>query len=140
MRYRNRSRADGMVPFVDPLFIEAMSPRHSGRESRNARADQKAIQLCRQVQRALDLALAGECGDDVLRDLWVESVVPAPDAAHLLVRLDVSGIRPGVSLAEILDRLGQARGRLRRAVTEAITRKRSPELTFVPVFPGEVTP
>jgi hypothetical protein len=44
----------------------------------------KDLQLCRQVAETLQLVL-GDCGDDVLRDLHVVRVVPAPDASQLLV-------------------------------------------------------
>lgn len=95
------------------------------------------MQVGRQAQRALSMALAGECDDDVLRALYVESVVPAPDAAHLLVRLALPASWPGVQSDDIPVRLQRARGFLRRAVAEAVTRKRAPELTFILVPTGD---
>ena len=107
------------------------------RPERRGRGDRKALQLCRQVQRALSLALAGECGDDVLRELFVEEVLPAPDATRLLVRLGIPGHLQEVSTADILGRLARVHGQLRHSMAQAITRKRAPELTFVPVATGD---
>jgi ribosome-binding factor A len=94
------------------------------------RRDHKTAQLCRQVFRAVSLALA-ECGDDVLRELVVHEVEPAPDASRLLVRVGFSASVADVSgVADVLGRLAQASGFLRREVASAITRKRAPELMF----------
>jgi ribosome-binding factor A len=72
-------------------------------------------------------------------------VLPAPDASRLMVRVVVPrGV--DVPVHDVLSRLGRAHGVLRSAVAQAITRKRAPELTFVPVVEtspgdrGEVTP
>ena len=61
---------------VDPRFDEI---------SRRGRVvNRKALQLCRQVARTLTGVLAGECGDERLRDLLVESVQAAPDSTLAL--------------------------------------------------------
>jgi hypothetical protein len=91
------------------------------------------------VFQALSLALAGECDDDVLRDLTVESVTPAPNASRLLVCVALPPARPGERAPAphaVLERLSMHNARLRRCVASAITRKRAPELTFLPVAPG----
>jgi ribosome-binding factor A len=105
------------------------------------RRDHKTAQLCRQVFRAVSLAL-GECADDVLRELVVHDVEPAPDASRVLVRVGFSAAAPPTlaGVADVLGRLGEASGFLRREVTAAITRKRAPELmfTFAAFEGGEV--
>jgi ribosome-binding factor A len=129
MRYRkNRTAGDEMPPFVDPEFAEALSGNRGDREI-HRKQHHKDQMLCRQVQRALNLALAGECRDDVLRELYVADVVTAPNVTHLLVQVTIP---PSVSLIDVLERLAQATPRLRAQVAHAITRKRTPELTFVP--------
>lgn len=131
---RKHSRTDGALPFVDPLFADAMIPhraRGASREQRKNKPDHKTLQLCRQAQRALSLALAGECDDDVLRSLYVASVVPAPDASRLLICV-VLPRGSDAPIAEVLSRLARASGLLRTAVARAVTRKRAPELTFLP--------
>ena len=111
------------------------------RRSGNRKADQKARQLCRQVYRTLSVALPG-CGDEVLQDLTVVSVDPAPDAGHLLVT--VSAGPPAAdgggtgTLPDILDRLGRAAGRLRSEVARDVVRKRAPGLAFRVLPRGEV--
>lgn len=144
---RNRSRANGALPFVDPVFADAMVPHRApgaARAERKEKPDHKAMQVCRAAQRALSLALAGECDDDVLRSLYVASVVPAPDASRLLVCV-VLPRDSDVPIEEVLSRLARVHGLLRAAVARAVTRKRAPELTFLPSrehweVEGEVTP
>jgi ribosome-binding factor A len=113
-----------------------------GRGRRDAaRKDRKTKQLCRQVFQAVSLALAGECDDEVLRDLTVESVTPAPNASRLLVCVALPPARPGETLPSpqmVMERLTIHRARLRRCVAAVVTRKRAPELTFLPVAPGSL--
>lgn len=140
MNPHRRSRGREPLPFVDPVFVEALSPhRRITRSPDRPAGDHKTQQLCRQVQRALSLVLAGECDDDILRELYVDAVLPAPNASRLLVRVSVP---PGMSISfiEVLNRLERVHGHLRQAVAHAITRKRAPELTFVPVLREEMIP
>jgi ribosome-binding factor A len=102
------------------------------------KADHKTAQLCRQVLRTLTMALA-DCADDVIRELTVLDVVPAPDATRLLVTVAAYGMnaetgtggvfRPGIGV-ELMARLLAATPHLRREIAGAITRKRVPELMF----------
>lgn len=116
------------------------------RRSADRKANQKARQLSRQVYRTLSVALAG-CGDEVLQNLTVVSVDPAPDAGHLLVTVSAGAAADGAdpadavgALPDVLDRLGRAAGRLRSAVARDVVRKRAPELSFRVMPRGEVTP
>src|SRR5687767_8159670 len=106
-----------------------MGESSSGRAF-DPRGDRKTLQLCRQVQRALALALAGECADELLRDVYVESVEPLGGAGQLLVRVMASG---GVAPFEVMARLGVVTPRLRAFVAGEICRKRVPMLSFVVV-------
>jgi ribosome-binding factor A len=94
------------------------------------------LQLCRQAQRAILLALAGECRDDLLRDLYVDSVESIGGGGQLLVRVVVPAhIR--ATLPEVLQRLSDHAPKLRAAVAQSICRKRAPNLSFaiVPMAP-----
>jgi ribosome-binding factor A len=62
----------------------------------------------------------------------VDAVTPAPDCGHLLVHIVVP---PDCSIAEALGSLRRHAPRLRSHVAMAITRKRAPELSFVPAMP-----
>ena len=93
--------------------------------------NRKAQQLCRQVQRALNLALANRHADDGLNDLYVEGVSPAPHSGHLLVHVSIPADRP---VSEVLGALRRQAPYLRSEVARAITRKRAPELSFVPAL------
>jgi ribosome-binding factor A len=90
------------------------------------RRGRKERQLCRQVQEALGYALPA-LRDEILRDLWVISVEPAPDAARLCAVVEAPR---GAALDEVYARLDRAAGLLRNEVAQAITRKRTPTLTF----------
>ena len=103
-------------------------PLMHGRPSRNSAANRKALQLAAQVSRTLCQVFAGECGDEVLRDLRVEEVAPAPDSGHLLVTLSPTDDSPPLEV--FLEHLQRASGRLRSEVAAAIHRRKAPELHF----------
>jgi ribosome-binding factor A len=115
---------------IDPDFAEALyedtSCNSSGRQ-----AQRKARQFCRQVQRALNLALADRNVGDGVNELFVEDVFPAPDCGRLLVHVLIPAGRP---VADAMIALGREAPRLRSEVASAITRKRAPELCFVPAY------
>jgi len=122
-------------PFVDPAFAEALAGKSEPRGDR--KQNYKALQLCRQVQRILTLELGGLGGDEMLRDLHVVEVTPAAGSSQLLVAVSIPA---NVSVVDVLARLERAAPRFRAAVAAAITRKRAPELTFMPVARMEVLP
>lgn len=130
MKHRNR-RQRGSEDFVDPEFAQALEGGASDRLSSGRQVERKARQFCRQVQRALNLALADRHADG-LNDLFVEDVSPAPDCGHLLVHVIIPADR---SVNEALSALRRDAPRLRSEVAMTITRKRAPELSFVPAFP-----
>jgi len=92
---------------------------------RNARRDrQKAAQLCSQVERALSMAMAA-IEDDVILDLYILEVTPAPDSGRL--RVQVAGAEDP---EEALSRLERWSGTLRGEVASSIHRKKTPQLVF----------
>ncbi|WP_438020752.1 ribosome-binding factor A [Sorangium sp. So ce315] len=98
------------------------------------KAQRKERQLCRQVQEAVSDALAA-LHDDVLQDVWVMEVEPAPDASRLAVIVEArAGTPPDVVAA----RLEKVAGYVRAEVAAAITRKRAPTLAFQVLPPEEV--
>ena len=127
-----------MPPSLPPpsMLVAAMplETRYTLSVAYNARREaQKAAQLCSQVQEALSLALAA-IEDEILLDLYVLSVTPAPDAKRLRVTVDVAG---GHERDEVLERIDRHMGRLRAEVTSAIHRKKTPALVFE-VMPQKV--
>jgi ribosome-binding factor A len=130
----HKRRAKESVDFVDPEFAQALGGGASDRLSSGRQGERKARQFCRQVQRALNLALADRHADDGLNELFVEDVLPAPDCGHLLVRVIIP---PERSVRDALRALRRDVPRLRSEVAMAITRKRAPELSFVPALPDE---
>ncbi len=106
-------------------------------QNKRYHGNRKALQLCRQVQRALTYAL-GDCDDDVLASLYVDSVDPAPNEKHLMVT--VSPLDADVSPEDVLVRLQHVYGKLRSEVAASIHRRRVPELTFLCVPPTLPSP
>jgi ribosome-binding factor A len=93
----------------------------------------KSRQLCRQVQRALNLALAERGSDPDLEELYVVDVTSDPGGGHLFVHFTVPECR---SMPDVLASLRREGPRLRAQVAGAISRKRAPALTFVPAMCG----
>ena len=85
LKHQNRRRKQ--AAFENPDFAEALYGASSDRLSSGRQGERKARQFCRQVQRALNLALADRHADDGMNDLFVEEVSPAPDCGHLLVHV-----------------------------------------------------
>lgn len=97
------------------------------------RADRKERQLCRQVQEAIGEALSA-LEDEVLSEVYVCAVEPAPDASRLAVILRAPASVPPDLAGE---RLARVSGYLRSEVAAAITRKRTPTLIFEVLPPEE---
>lgn len=121
---------------ASPSEEDGSDPRTFSKQ-KTYRGNRKALQLCRQVQRSLGYAL-GDCDDDVLASLYVESVDPAPDDKHLMVT--VQPLDTDVAPEEVLTRLHHVIGRLRAEVAADIHRKRVPELTFRCTLPPGLKP
>ncbi len=115
---------------LDADFAEILYGEKDNNRSNNRQMERKTQQFCRQVQRALNLALADTSVADIGCDLFVDEVSPGPDCGHLLVHIVV---QDGYSIADALSALRRDAARLRLEVAMAITRKRAPELAFVPV-------
>ena len=130
LKYHNRRRRESS--YVDPVFAAALGGGRGAGDSHSRQGQRKAQQFCRQVQRALNLALADRYEDDGLNELFVDDVTPAPDCGHLLVHVVVP---PNRSITDALGSLRQDVARLRSEVAMSISRKRAPELSFVPTTP-----
>lgn len=121
-RDRSRSRT-GSAADADSFFGAAG----------DRKLERKERQLCRQVQEAVSEALAA-VEDDVLLDVWVTNVEPAPDAGRLAVFVQAGR---GAALEEVEARLEKVAGYLRTEVAGSISRKRVPTLTFRVLPPDE---
>lgn len=129
MKKHNRGSRESQ--FIDPEFAEALNEDRSGHSSSGRQAQRKTQQFCRQVQRALNLALeAREVGEGIT-DLFVEEVSPAPDCGRLLVHVVIPAGQP---VADVMTALRREVPRLRAEVASATTRKRTCELCFIPAY------
>jgi ribosome-binding factor A len=121
----------GASSLVDPNFAAALEGDERQRDSASRHGEHKARQLCRQAQRALNLALAERGSDPVLEQLYVDEVTPAPGCGHLLVHFVAPA---GWPLPDMLASLRREAPRLRAQVARAISRKHAPELSFIPAM------
>lgn len=116
---------------------DGVDPREFFKTNRtHKKEDHKARQLCRQVAETLDQMLSGETSDDVLRELRVVDVMPAPDSSRLLVTLYADSEPARFDRSLIEERLSRANGQLRCAIAAAITRRKTPTLVFNLIGPN----
>lgn len=124
-----RGRARGAS--ADELFERALLGDEAvGERKFNPREDRKTLQLCRQVQRAIAMAIPGDGADEVLDEAYVESVEPIGGPGQLLVRVTIPA-DTDASPEEVMARLTAYAPRLRAIVAGAISRKRVPALSFI---------
>jgi ribosome-binding factor A len=133
----SRRERDLLRSHCDQLHEDdCIDPReYFSRSNFNQKQNRKAKQLCRQVAETLGLVLTGDTSDDLLAELSVVSVVPAPDSSRLLVTVVTHAAS---DREEIERRLAHHGGRLRCEVARAITRKKAPALAFnvIPLGPN----
>lgn len=128
MHFKKPSRKDLLSSCEDIGPDDGVDPRLPPRDFSRQPPRRKSLQLCSQVARTLNDVFAWECGDDLLQELIVESVQPAPNSGRLLVTVLLSTETADVD--QVMQRLHRAQGLLRSEVAAAIHRRRVPELTF----------
>jgi len=140
MKRKQPSRKDLLSSCGEIGPDDGVDPRVFFRKASEKKVNRKALQLCGEVARTLGHALAWELGDDLLGQLQVEGVVPAPDSSRLLVTVSMEGAPDTDPPNKVLQRLRQATGRLRAEVATAIHRRRVPDLAFRLELRKEVDP
>ena len=118
---------------------DGKDPRYDRDNMPPRKPPRKTLQLCGQIAKTLEAVLSDQ-PDDVLRNLRVAHVEPAPDTTRLMVT--VGPLIPGSSFdpALALQRLEAAAGELRAEVAASICRRRTPKLAFRAEFqPPEVS-
>jgi ribosome-binding factor A len=130
MKRRRITRRSLFACCAEPGPGDGLDPRLESRGAPGKIANRKALLLCAEVARTLSAVLAGECGDEVLRNLLVSSVKPAPTSARLQVTVYMAAPMKGVDAAAVLSRLERARGLLRIEAAAALHRRRAPDLIF----------
>lgn len=121
---------------------DGIDPRwdRTGQDEWGKVTNRKALQLCGQIARTLACVFP-DLGDDLLRELQVQSVVPAPNSSRVLVSLEMPALSeqedPSQVQTELYLRLERVRGLLRSEVASAIHRRRTPDLLFRVLLPGQ---
>ena len=132
-----------MTRRMNPRMIRAL---HAGdfasddphSASRGKAQDRKTGQLCAQVQRSLSFLLETECCDDCLQGWYVETVLPNPNAACLLVVLRPGQREQTCDLKLVVRRLAELKGYWHMEIGKAIHRKKTPDLIFQVLLEGGV--
>jgi len=125
-KYRRRRFDRPLCAALGP--DDGIDPRDGTKGDRAPVKNRKALQLCRQVEQTLHLAMAG-FGDPLLNDLLIVGVIPFPDSARLLVTVQ-SATGSANEPEAILERVRQAAGLLRLEVAAGIHRRKTPDLVF----------
>ena len=120
--------------FADPLRVFGPGGRPAPKN------DRKTMQLCSQVQRTVEQVLLGDLDDDVLRNLYVVSVEPAPDESRLLVTVGPFAKDVAIDPIQVMEHLGTASAHIRAEVAGAITRKKAPSLIYQVARPEPPAP
>jgi ribosome-binding factor A len=143
MSTRKRPLAARRDVCAQPYDDDGIDPREWAKSDESRRSAEKAmrrkdLQVCKQAKMAIDAALAAS-SDEVLRDLRVQRVEPAPDARRLRVHIGVPEWVFGGHEQSVREHFKSARGFLRCEVAAAVSRKRVPQLLFelVPIVEEE---
>ncbi len=126
----SRKKRRGNDPVLLPVEADAFDPFDRELFAGLAQADTKTIQLCRQVEEAVSLALACSTSP-LLRDLYVVGVEPLKGAAMMRALVSMEGAHNDYELTK--QAVDRARGYIRGEVARAINRKRVPTLQFAVV-------
>lgn len=112
--------------FEDDL-IDARTLKKPDRPSQSV-VSRKDRQLCKQVRRAVEAALASLHSDPVVSAAEITEVFPAPDASRLRIVFQLT--EPGITPEQASARFAALRPWLRAHAAAGITRKRVPELVL----------
>jgi ribosome-binding factor A len=128
MRSRKISRRSILAASSDVGPGDGLDPRFDRPDEPPKVKNRKALQLCGQVAETLALVL-GDSGDAVLQNLLVQSVVPWPTSARVLVTV-TPAIADGFDEEPVAAHLDAAQTRLRSEVAASIHRRKVPDLLF----------
>jgi hypothetical protein len=110
---------------------EEADPRQFfGETDRSERRNWKVQQLCKQVERAVAVTLAGECEGDALLGAAVAFVEPAPDSSRLMATVVLAPGKGSDDLTAARAALARSARSFREEVARTIHRKRTPEIVF----------
>jgi ribosome-binding factor A len=135
MKPNKRGRAHR--PSAPPIFDDGVDPLKSGSSYSNPSADRKTLQLCARVAEVLNLSLSGDGQDDLLIGWVVDRVVPVQGASLLMALVTPIDPRDSTAPTAVLSHLALAKPRLRSEIARAIQRRKTPDLVFQVVRPGD---
>jgi hypothetical protein len=111
-------------------YEEADPRRFFDKTDRSGNRNWKVQQLCKQVERAAAVTLAGECEGDALLGAAVVFVEPAPDSSRLMATVALAPGKGSDDVAAARAALARWAASFREEVARTIHRKRVPEIVF----------
>ncbi|OUS28418.1 hypothetical protein A9Q99_12925 [Gammaproteobacteria bacterium 45_16_T64] len=128
MKPRNNKERRMLECCAELRVDDGISPRHQKKETQQS-IEHKLERLCSQVQKAIRFAIAEYCANTPLSQWDADSVEQEKQGPRFIVTLiQVTGEKPTNDSIELL--LKEYKGVIRKAVSESITRKKTPPLRF----------
>jgi ribosome-binding factor A len=127
MKRKHISRKELLSSCSETGPEDGSDPRLFFRNDSGRQASRKTLQLCAHTAQVVGQILAWETDDDLLSELVIVSVVPAPSSSRLLVTFSAAS---DADDAAILERLQRQVARLRTELGLSVQRRRVPELSF----------
>lgn len=109
---------------------DGIDTRRLARTYAHQKQRRKDRQLCREVQRVLNLVFAGEVSDPLLQDLYIESVEGGEQGLPLYIYIQDTQAMDDERRNALLESLHKIQGYLRCAIAQSVNRKKVPALQF----------
>ena len=109
---------------------DGIAPRLLAKQQKVSKREHKQLQLCKRVNRTMDLLFLDESLDPALRDLVVDRVELSSNGRQFVITVLVDPNITSDMKNRIIDALANARGYIRTIVAQTIDRKRIPVISF----------
>ena len=109
---------------------DGIAPRLLAKQQKVSKREHKQLQLCKRVNRTMDLLFLDESLDPALRDLVVDRVELSSNGRQFVITVLVDPNITSDMKSRIIDALTNARGYIRTIIAQTIERKRIPAITF----------
>ena len=109
---------------------DGIAPRLLAKQQKVSKREHKQLQLCKRVNRTMNLLFLDESLDPALRDLVVDRVELSSNGRQFVITVLVDPNITSDMKSRIIDALTNARGYIRTIVAQTIDRKRIPAISF----------
>lgn len=119
-----------MASLCDEIGVDdGIDPHKLSKNKDHEKTDlRKVRQLCKHIEKTLNLVFDGELSDPLFNSLSIVSVRPSDMKSQIIVTVATSSTMEDSAL--IMQALQNVKGYLRSAVANSIRRRRVPDLNF----------